>query len=50
MGSNVGSRWLLILARDGVFNSYSADFVKSAEEWLPLPGSIAAIASLRRAG
>jgi D-glycero-D-manno-heptose 1,7-bisphosphate phosphatase len=50
MGSNVGSRGLLILDRDGVINRDSADFVKSAEEWLPLPGSIAAIASLSRAG
>jgi D-glycero-D-manno-heptose 1,7-bisphosphate phosphatase len=50
MASKVGSRGLLILDRDGVINQDSADFVKSTEEWLPLPGSIAAIASLSRAG
>ena len=41
---------LLVLDRDGVINRDSKAFVKSAEEWLPLPGSIAAIASLSKAG
>jgi len=41
---------LVILDRDGVINQDSAEFVKSADEWLPLPGSIAAIASLSAAG
>lgn len=41
---------LLILDRDGVINQDSAEFVKSAEEWLPLPGSIDAIARLSKAG
>jgi D-glycero-D-manno-heptose 1,7-bisphosphate phosphatase len=41
---------LLILDRDGVINLESAEFVKSAEEWQPLPGSIEAIGRLHRAG
>ncbi len=50
MAAGVGAKGLLILDRDGVINQDSASFVKSAEEWLPLPGSIDAIASLSRAG
>ena len=46
----MASRELIILDRDGVINRDSKDFVKSAEEWLPLPGSIEAIARLSRAG
>lgn len=45
-----GARGLVILDRDGVINRDSAAFVKSAAEWLPLPGSIDAIAALSRAG
>lgn len=41
---------LIILDRDGVINHDSSAFVKSAQEWQPLPGSIAAIAALSRAG
>jgi D-glycero-D-manno-heptose 1,7-bisphosphate phosphatase len=41
---------LVILDRDGVINRDSPEFVKSAEEWLPLPGSIDAIARLSQAG
>lgn len=41
---------LLILDRDGVINQDSDDYVKSAEEWVPLPGSLAAIAQANRAG
>ncbi|MCH7830207.1 MAG: D-glycero-beta-D-manno-heptose 1,7-bisphosphate 7-phosphatase [Proteobacteria bacterium] len=44
------ARRLIILDRDGVINKDSSAFVKSADEWLPLPGSIAAIAALSRAG
>jgi len=40
----------VILDRDGVINRESADFVKTPGEWLPLPGSIEAIAALSRAG
>lgn len=40
----------IVLDRDGVINIDSDDYVKSAEEWLPIPGSIKAIAALSRAG
>lgn len=40
----------VILDRDGVINQDSDAFVKSAEEWLPIPGSIDAIAKLYRHG
>lgn len=38
----------VILDRDGVINVDSDDFIKSAEEWQPLPGSLEAIAELNR--
>lgn len=41
---------LIILDRDGVINRDSDEFVKTLDEWIPLPGSIDAIASLSRAG
>ncbi len=41
---------LLILDRDGVINEDSADYVKSPDEWVPLPGSLEAIAALNEAG
>jgi D-glycero-D-manno-heptose 1,7-bisphosphate phosphatase len=41
---------LVILDRDGVINQDSSEFVKSADEWLPIDGSIEAIARLSRAG
>ncbi len=41
---------LIILDRDGVINQDSDQFVKSLEEWVPLPGSIQAIARLSKAG
>ena len=41
---------LVILDRDGVINRDSAEFVKSVDEWQALPGSIAAIAALSKAG
>ncbi len=41
---------LVILDRDGVINQDSDAFVKSAEEWLPLAGSIEAIAHLHQNG
>lgn len=50
MPRRLGAKGLLVLDRDGVINQDSADFVKSAAEWIPLPGSIAAIAKLSRAG
>jgi D-glycero-D-manno-heptose 1,7-bisphosphate phosphatase len=41
---------LVILDRDGVINAESKDFIKSPEEWHPLPGSLEAIAKLNQAG
>ncbi len=46
----MASRELIILDRDGVINRDSKAFVKSADEWQPLPGSIDAIARLSKAG
>ena len=40
---------LVILDRDGVINYDSDDYIKSPDEWLPLPGSLEAIARLCRA-
>ena len=39
----------IILDRDGVINEDSDDYVKSAEEWYPIPGSLEAIAKLKKA-
>jgi D-glycero-D-manno-heptose 1,7-bisphosphate phosphatase len=41
---------LAILDRDGVINRPSAAYIKSVEEWRPLPRSIDAIAQLSKAG
>ncbi|AYC30868.1 D-glycero-beta-D-manno-heptose 1,7-bisphosphate 7-phosphatase [Pseudomonas cavernae] len=41
---------LLILDRDGVINQDSDAYIKSLAEWIPVPGAIAAIARLSRAG
>ncbi|WP_404415733.1 D-glycero-beta-D-manno-heptose 1,7-bisphosphate 7-phosphatase [Marinospirillum sp.] len=41
---------LLILDRDGVINQDSDAFVKNADEFIPLPGSIDALARLYKAG
>lgn len=41
---------LIILDRDGVINQDSDAYVKSVDEWLPIPGSIEAIARLSQAG
>jgi D-glycero-D-manno-heptose 1,7-bisphosphate phosphatase len=41
---------LVILDRDGTLNQDSEDFVKSPEEWQPLPGALEAIARLNHAG
>lgn len=40
----------VILDRDGTINVDSDEFIKSAAEWLPLPGSLEAIAMLNRHG
>ncbi len=50
MPEQLTKKGLVILDRDGVINQDSKEFVKSADEWLPLPGSIDAIAALSLAG
>ena len=40
----------IILDRDGVINYDSSEYIKSPAEWLPIPGSLPAIAKLNRAG
>jgi D-glycero-D-manno-heptose 1,7-bisphosphate phosphatase len=42
-------RWVVI-DRDGVINDDSDDYVRSAADWVPLPGSLEAIAALTAAG
>jgi len=41
---------LIVLDRDGVINHDSDAYIKSPDEWRPLPGSIEAIARLAKAG
>jgi D-glycero-D-manno-heptose 1,7-bisphosphate phosphatase len=41
---------LVILDRDGTINFESDEFVKSPDEWLPLPGALEAIAKMNHAG
>lgn len=41
---------LVILDRDGTINHDRDDYVKSPEEWEPLPGALEAIARLNHAG
>ncbi len=41
---------LVILDRDGVINVDSDQYIKSPEEWTPIPGSLEAIARLTQAG
>jgi len=40
----------IILDRDGVINEDSDEFIKSPDEWIPLPGSLDAIAALCNGG
>ena len=40
----------ILLDRDGVINHDAAGYVKSADEWLPIEGSLEAIARLNHAG
>ena len=40
----------VFLDRDGVINRDSADYIRSLKDWIPLPGSIDAIANLSNAG
>ncbi|MBC7481723.1 MAG: D-glycero-beta-D-manno-heptose 1,7-bisphosphate 7-phosphatase [Rhizobacter sp.] len=41
---------LIILDRDGTINQDRDDYVKSPEEWIPIPGALEAIARLNHAG
>lgn len=41
---------LIILDRDGTINEDRDDFIKSPEEWVPIPGALEAIARLNHAG
>lgn len=41
---------LVILDRDGVINEDSVNYIKSLDEWHPIPGSIDAIARLSQRG
>jgi len=40
---------LVVLDRDGVINQDSESYIKSPEEWIPIPGSLEAIARLNHA-
>ncbi len=40
----------IVLDRDGVINEDSDAYIRRVEEWIPLPGSIEAIAALSKAG
>jgi D-glycero-D-manno-heptose 1,7-bisphosphate phosphatase len=40
----------VILDRDGVINEDSDAYIKSPDEWIPIPGSLDAIALLTRSG
>jgi len=41
---------LIIIDRDGVINYDSDEYIKSIEEWRPIPGSLEAMARLHKAG
>ena len=41
---------LVILDRDGTLNQDRSDYIKSPEEWVPLPGALEAVARLNHAG
>jgi D-glycero-D-manno-heptose 1,7-bisphosphate phosphatase len=41
---------LIVLDRDGTINQDRDDFVKSPDEWVPIPGALEAIARLNHAG
>ena len=41
---------LIILDRDGVINEDSDEYIKSPDEWVPIPGSLEAIGKLSQNG
>ena len=48
--STTRTQKLIVLDRDGVINRDSDQFIKSPDEWRPIPGSLEAIARLNHAG
>ena len=40
----------IVLDRDGVINEDSDDYIKAADEWIPIEGSLEAIATLTASG
>jgi D-glycero-D-manno-heptose 1,7-bisphosphate phosphatase len=41
---------IVLLDRDGVINQDSDSYIKSADEWRPIPGSLEAMAQLHKSG
>lgn len=50
MVANMSRDKLIILDRDGVINHDSDNYIKSAEEWIPIEGSLEAISQLNKLG
>lgn len=50
MAKNAKNPPFIILDRDGVINFESKDYIKTPDEWLPIPGSLEAISLLTKAG
>lgn len=48
--SNSDRAQLVILDRDGVLNEDSDAFIKTPDEWIPVPGSLQAVSRLNQAG
>jgi len=46
----MGPMKLVILDRDGTINECRDDYVKTVEEWVPVPGALEAVARLNHAG
>jgi len=41
---------LIVIDRDGTLNQDPEDYLRSADDWLPLPGAVDAVARLNQAG
>jgi D-glycero-D-manno-heptose 1,7-bisphosphate phosphatase len=50
MANNHQNSRIVILDRDGVINEDSADYIKNPGEWIPIEGSLEAIALLHKNG
>ncbi len=50
MNENTQSTQLVVLDRDGVINRESDNYIRKAQEWIPIPGSLEAIARLDHSG